>query len=222
MTASAAKTFVKSERAALCDLLDRVGPDHPTLCEGWLTHDLAVHLWIRENDPIGSSGIMIKALSGLYARRAAELKQRWPYPELVDKVRIGPRLLSPFRIPGAEEAANTTEFFVHHEDVRRAGDAPASARDLDPGVEDWIWRRLKLLARGLFRRTHVGVVLERVAAENAGPETIRAVAGSSIVTLVGQPSELLLYANGRTGVAEVEIVGEPTAVDLLHSADLRV
>ena len=30
------------------------------------------------------------------------------------------------------------------------------------------------------------------------PETIRAVGGSSIVTLVGQPSELMLYAHGRT------------------------
>ncbi|GAA3611044.1 TIGR03085 family metal-binding protein [Microlunatus ginsengisoli] len=227
MTASAAKTFVRSERAALCDLFDKLGPDHPTLCAGWETHDLAAHLWIRENDPIGAGGIAIKPLGGWYERRAAEAKQRWPYAELVDKIRVGPRTLSPFAIPGVDAAANSLEFFVHHEDVRRAGDAAQPARPLDPEVEDLIWRRLKLLARGWFRRAQVGVVLERLdgardAGGSAGPDSIRAVAGSPIVTLVGEPSELLLFANGRTSVAEVKIIGEPAAIDLLHAADLRV
>ena len=57
-------TFAKSERAALCDLFDVRGPGAPTLCEGWLTHDLAAHLWIRETDPIGVSGMVAKPLSG--------------------------------------------------------------------------------------------------------------------------------------------------------------
>src|SRR5918999_422676 len=47
-------TFARSERADLCDLLDKVGPDAPTLCRGWNAHDLAAHLWIRENDPLGA------------------------------------------------------------------------------------------------------------------------------------------------------------------------
>src|SRR5262245_9679824 len=45
-------SFYRRERAALCDLLDRVGPDRPTLCEGWTTNDLAAHLWVRESDPL--------------------------------------------------------------------------------------------------------------------------------------------------------------------------
>ena len=219
------KEFVNSERAELCDLFDRVGPDHPTLCEGWLTHDLAAHLWIRETDPVGAAEAVAKPLAGLYERRMAETKQRWPYAELVDRLRHGPARFSIFAIPGVGEAANTMEFFVHHEDVRRAGDSPQPARALDPGVEEWIWRRLKLLGRALFRRAQVGVVLERLdggSADGGRPQSIRAVSGSSIVTLVGMPTELLMFANGRTTVAEVKIIGEPEAIDILHAADLHV
>jgi uncharacterized protein (TIGR03085 family) len=214
-------TFAKSERAELCDLLDRVGPDAATLCQGWDAHDLAAHLLIRETDPVGVSAMVAKPLSGLYERRIAEVKQRWPFSDLVDRVRNGPARFSVFAIPGVDEGANTTEFFIHHEDVRRAGDAPQTARDLGPEVEEWMWRRLKLLARAWFRRVQVGVVLERLgsAGDGGAPDTIRAVVGSSIVTIVGPPSELMLFAHGRS-VAEVKLVGEPEAIDTLNAADL--
>jgi uncharacterized protein (TIGR03085 family) len=217
-------TFAKSERADLCDLFDQVGPDAPTLCRGWDAHDLAVHLWIRENDPLGASGIVAKPLSGLNERRMGEVRQRWEFGELVDRIRRGPARFSVFAIPGVDEGANTTEFFVHHEDVRRAGDHPQTGRDLGPEVEEWMWRRLKLLARAWFRRVQVGLVLERLgSAEALGePDTIRAVSGASIVTLVGQPSELVLYANGRTAVAEIKLVGEPEAIQVLSTTDFPV
>ncbi|MDN5762363.1 MAG: TIGR03085 family metal-binding protein [Microlunatus sp.] len=216
-------TFAKSERAALCDLFDTRGPDAPTLCEGWLTHDLAAHLWIRETDPIGVSGMVAKPLAGLLDRRMAEVKQRWEFTELVMRIRNGPARFSVFALPGVDEPANTTEFFVHHEDVRRAGEEPEPPRDLGDEVEDWMWRRLKLLGRAFFRRTQVGVVLERAGTEDHyEPDTIRAVSGASIVTIIGQPSELMLFANGRTGAAEVTLVGEPEALDLLHGADLSI
>jgi uncharacterized protein (TIGR03085 family) len=216
-------TFAKSERADLCDLLDQVGPDAPTLCREWDSHGLAAHLWIRENDPLGASGIVAKPLSGLNERRMAEVRQRWEFTELVDRIRHGPARFSIFAIPGVDEGANTTEFFVHHEDVRRAGDQPQTARDLGPEVEEWMWRRLKLLARAWFRRVPVGLVLERFGSADAGgePDTIRAVSGASIVTLVGQPSELLLYAHGRASVAEIKLIGEPEAISVLTTTDLR-
>ena len=86
-----------------------------------------------------------------------------------------------------------------------------------------MWRRLKLLGRAWFRRVQVGVVLERLgsAAADGAPETIRAVSGASTVTLVGAPSELMLYARGRTSVAAIKLVGEPEAIEILNSADLR-
>ncbi|WP_375431724.1 TIGR03085 family metal-binding protein [uncultured Friedmanniella sp.] len=218
-------TFAKTERAELCDLLEQVGPDAPTLCGGWDAHDLAVHLWIRETDPIGAPGIVAKPLSGLLDRRMVEIRGRWPYGELVERIRKGPARLSVFAIPGVDEGANTTEYFVHHEDVRRAGPAPQPSRPLAAEVEEWMWRRLKLLARAWFRRVPVGVVLERLGSATgpaAEPETIRAVGGAAIVTLVGQPSELMLYAHGRGAVAEVKLVGEPESIETLSSADLHV
>ena len=216
-------TFARSERADLCDLLDKVGPDAPTLCRGWDAHDLAAHLWIRENDPLGASGITVKPLSGLNERRMAEVRQRWEFSELVDRIRNGPARFSVFAIPGVDEGANTTEFFVHHEDIRRAGDQPQTARNLGPEVEEWMWRRLKLLGRAWFRRVQVGLVLERLDSADAEgePDTIRAVSGATIVTLVGQPSELLLYAHGRSSVAEIKLIGEPEAIKILTETDLR-
>jgi len=217
-------TFAKSERAELCDLFDLVGPDAPTLCDGWRAHDLAVHLWIRETDPVGVSGMLARPLSGLLERRMADTKQRWEFPQLVDKIRNGPARFSVFSFPGVDEPANTTEFFVHHEDVRRAGEHPQAARALGDEVEEWMWRRLKLLGRAFFRRAQVGVVLERLGSTDAAgePDTIRAVSGASIVTLVGQPSELMFFAHGRTSTAEVKLVGEPEAIDLLQATDLGV
>ena len=216
-------TFAKSERAELCDVLDAIGPNAPTLCEGWTTHDLAAHLWIRETDPVGATSMVAKPLAGLLERRMAEIKSRWPFPELVDRIRRGPARFSVFAFPGVDEGANTTEFFVHHEDVRRAGDEPQTSRDLGPEVEEWMWRRLKLLARAWFRRSQVGVVLERLDSTSADgqPDTIRAVSGSTIVTVVGQPSELMLYAHGRTAAAEVKLVGEPEAIETFLATDLH-
>jgi uncharacterized protein (TIGR03085 family) len=215
-------TFAQSERAELADLLDQVGPEAPTLCEGWTAHDLAAHLWIRETDPVGAGGLVARPLAGLLERRMSETKGRWPYTELVDKVRNGPARFSVFAIPGVDEGANTIEYFVHHEDVRRGGHDPQPPRELPDDVEGWLWRRLKLLARAQFRRSTVGVVLEREGSKDANgePETIRAAAGAHIVTAVGRPSELTLLAHGRTGAAQVRLVGEPDAIEQLLGSEL--
>lgn len=215
--------LAQTERAALCDLLELTGPDAPTLCEGWTTHDLAAHLWVRETDPLGAPGIIAKPLASLTERRMEEAKQRWSYPELVARIRRGPAPLSLFALPGLDEGANALEFFVHHEDVRRAGQAPLAPRDLPAETEDWMWRRLQLLARAFFRRTEVGVVLERSGAgseDDERPATIRAAGGSQTVTLVGRPSELILYGQGRGTHADVLAVGEPEALQSLGRADL--
>ena len=47
------------ERHELSDLLDQLGPDQPTLCEGWTTADLAAHLVVRERDPRSGPGILL-------------------------------------------------------------------------------------------------------------------------------------------------------------------
>jgi uncharacterized protein (TIGR03085 family) len=216
-------TFAKSERVELCDLFETVGPDAPTLCEGWDAHDLAAHLWIRETDPVGVSGMLAKPLSGLLDRRMADTRSRWGFGELVERIRNGPARFSVFAFPGVDEPANTTEFFVHHEDVRRAGDSPLPARQLEADIEDWMWRRLKLLGRAFFRHVPVGVVLEREdSAVSEDPDTIRAVTGTPIVTVIGRPSEILLFAHGRFTSAQVTLVGEPEAIDELKKTDHEI
>lgn len=216
--------FAKSERAALCDALDQVGPEAPTLCGDWTAHDLAAHLWIRETDPLGAPGIVAKPLAGLTERRMSEIKTRWTFSELVDRVRRGPARLSVFAFPGVDEEANTVEFFVHHEDVRRAGPHPAAPRDLPPEVEDWMWRRMKLMGRALFRRAEVGVVLERArpADSVAEPDTVRVMAGGEIVNIIGAPSEIMLYAYGRQAHSHARLVGDDAALARLAMTDLSL
>lgn len=215
-------TFARPERLALCDLLDAVGPDAPTLCVPWTTYDLAAHLWLRETDPLAASGIIVKSLAAQTARRMSELQTRVSYPELVQRLRTGPAKYSAFNLPGVDAAANATEYFIHHEDVRRAGSAPAKPRDLGHETQDWIFRRLRVLARAFWRRARVGVVLERDddAAASIDERAFRVSPGTHTVTLVGRPSELLLFTSGRTGVAVVERIGDAEGLAELARARL--
>nr|BFE88977.1 hypothetical protein GCM10020093_115780 [Planobispora longispora] len=52
-------TYARAERAALSDLFARLGPDAPTLCEGWTTFDLAAHLVLRERRLDAAPGIAL-------------------------------------------------------------------------------------------------------------------------------------------------------------------
>ena len=64
--------FAARERQALADLLATVGPDAPTLCEGWHTSDLVAHLVLREGRPDAAVGILAKPVAG-WTRRANAL-----------------------------------------------------------------------------------------------------------------------------------------------------
>jgi len=208
-------TFAQTERAALCDLLLETGPAAPTLCEGWTTQELAAHLWIREADPLHSLGFFTPVFAAATDRRMERLRQEWSWPELVARLRQGPPRLSLFGFPGVDALANSVEFFVHHEDVRRAGAAPLPPRGLPDADEDALWRQLRFAGRSFFRTTSIGVVLERTDAEPGEDALVRVSNGAPMVTVQGRPSELVLYAFGRRSVADVHLVGEPAALDQL-------
>jgi len=208
-------SLARAERLALCTLLEEVGPDAPTLCEGWTTADLAAHLVVRERRPDSGPGLVVKPLAGWTERVRTGARGR-PYAELIALIRSGPPRWSPFGLPGADRAANTVELFVHHEDVRRA--RPRwEPRPLSSDVEHELWRRLGRSARMLFRRVPVGLVLRR-------PEgaTITARKGTPTVTMTGRPGELLLYASGRQDHARVELEGDPVAVRGVAEARLGI
>jgi len=89
-----------SERASLSDLLDRVGPAMPTLCEGWQTRDLVAHLVLRESRPDAALGAVISPLAGWTARLQKKLVRK-DYTDLVNRLRSGPPRWSPYHPGGS-------------------------------------------------------------------------------------------------------------------------
>jgi uncharacterized protein (TIGR03085 family) len=215
-------TLARDERLALCALLDQTGPQAPTLCEGWATRDLAAHLVLREHRPDAGAGVMGGPLAGYTRRVQRSLTERTPYPRLVETIRNGPPRLSFFGIPGMDERANVVEYFVHHEDVRRA--APGwEPRKVAPELTEALWQRLGL-ARFLLRKAPVGIELVRDdLGADPGPQRVRITAKAStpVVTVTGSPVELTLWAMGRTSAARVRLEGGETAVAKLAESAWR-
>ncbi|GEK02900.1 TIGR03085 family metal-binding protein [Streptomyces sp. NPDC003388] len=204
-------TFAKRERLLLADLLETVGPDAPTLCEGWRARDLAAHVVVRERRPDAAGGALIKPLASRLEKVQAEYAGK-PYEELIQLIRTGPPRFSPFQLKQVDEAANTVEFYVHTEDVRRA-QPDWGPRELDGVFQDALWSRLERTARLLGRGVPTGLVLRR-------PDGQTAVAhrGTPVVTVTGEPSELLMFAFGRQSAAKVELDGEENAIATLHES----
>lgn len=208
-----AMTSVAAERAALCDLFLEVGPDAPTLCEGWTARDLAAHLVVRERRPDGAAGIVIGPLSS-YGEKVRLAEAARPWAQLVARIRDGPPSWHPARLEPVDRLINSVEFFVHHEDVRRA--QPGwTARELDPDHEDALARVVSGAGRLLTRKADVGITLEP-----AGREPIRLRAGPPDVTIRGPLGECVLYVHGRRSVAQVVLDGPPDAVARLQAAPL--
>ncbi|ARH90756.1 MULTISPECIES: TIGR03085 family metal-binding protein [Streptomyces] len=208
-------THAKRERLLLADLLESAGPDAPTLCENWTTRELAAHLVVRERRADAAGGILVKPLAARLERVQAEFAAR-PYEELLRLIRTGPPRLSPFALKPIDEASNTVEFYVHAEDVRRA-QPDWAPREPDPVFADALWSRIERMARVLGRKSPVGLVLRR-------PDGRTAVAhrGTPVVTVVGEPGELTLFAFGRQDAAHVELDGDKEAVARLRTAQLGV
>jgi len=212
----AVSSYARVERAELCALLERVGPEHPTLCAGWNTYDLAAHLVTRERRPDAAAGILLKPLAGRTRSVQQRMHDTHSYTELIGLLRDGPPRWSPLGLPGADEAANAAEFFVHHEDVRRA--APGwTARELDPKLQDLLWSRLRRGGRLLFRAVHVGVQLHRI--DTGATFAVRP--GEPAAIVAGLPAELMLYAFGRRPQTNVTVTGDPDAVKRLNEARLK-
>jgi uncharacterized protein (TIGR03085 family) len=214
-------SYARDERLALSSLLDKSGPRAPTLCAGWSTLDLAAHLVLRERRPDAAAGVLGGPLAGHTARVQRRLTERVPYPDLVEMFRSGPPRLSVFALGGMDERANTVEYFVHHEDVRRG--APGwEPRDLDPGLSDALWNRLGM-ARFMLRKAPVGIEFARDD-EGADAAAFRMTVhkGTPVVTVTGSPAELTMWALGRTMAARVRLDGTQSAVSKLTGARWRL
>ena len=201
-------SIAQRERAALVDALRGVGPEAPTLCEGWKTRDLAAHLMIREYRLDAAPGIVIPFFAGHTAKVQDEVAQHTDWNELVDKVASGPPAYSPLKL--LDPIANVAEMFIHHEDVRRAqpGWQP---RELEPALTTVLRRTLPLMGRMTLAK-----VPARLALRTPEGKTVITAGRGPAVTVTGAPEELLLFAVGRE--ARVEFSGDAAAVQAVRDA----
>ncbi len=205
-------TFARQERAALCDLALEVGPDAPTRCGEWNAKELVIHLLVRERSLLGSPGMLIPGLSGFTDRAMDDLAPE-PFEELVERLRRPSPLLL---VPGTDVLVNSVEFFVHHEDLRRAR-PDWTPRDISAASSGLLWGAARLLGPGLVRPA--GVPVRLVRAGTGATATIRR--GDDPVTVTGVPAELvmMLYNRPTKGLA---YDGPAGRVDALRAADLGI
>jgi uncharacterized protein (TIGR03085 family) len=189
------------ERAAICDLFLELGPDAPTLCEGWTTADLAAHLVLREHFHRWSD-----------AARAKEKAKGMP--AMVARLRAGAPLI-PWRLPRIRELFNGIEYFIHHEDVRRA-----NGREPRPPMADLealAWRTTGYSARRLER------AIRPYGIELVGPDGARKARGSGeMAVLTGPATELILYLGGRRATAHVALSGPADAVAAVERSTITL
>jgi uncharacterized protein (TIGR03085 family) len=197
------------ERSALVATLRKVGPQAPTLCEGWSTTDLAAHLVVRERRLDATLGIAVPFLADYTAKVQDKIARSTSWKALIDLVASGPPLYSPFKL--LDPVANLGEMFIHHEDIRRAVDG-WQPRALDHAIATPLRRQLGLMSRMMLSRSPAQVVLQTPAGDR-----IARVGRGEAVTITGEPQELLLFVAGRDAVL-LDFDGDPQAVAAVRAA----
>ncbi len=207
----------RAERASLCDLLAEVGPDAPTLCEGWTTALLAAHLVVRERRPDVGPGLVVGGAAARHtARVTARMAERTPFGRLVERLRSGP----PGWVRPVDGPMNLVEFAVHHEDVRRSVDGWAARPDVG-SLQDALWPFQRSGARMRTRALrHLDLSIARpggapVAVRRPGKE-----ASGRPVLVTGEPLELSLFFFGRRDHALVDLTGDAGGVAEVRSAPI--
>ena len=200
--------FDTIEREQLCDLLDELGPLAPTVLDPWTTHDIAAQLVLREHDFLAAPGLVAHGAWGRFAERRRLAWKNTAFEDLVAAIRSGPPP-GLFRIRWVRRVANLNEFFVYHEDVRRAnGYGP---RIVSPAEDAALFHNVGCAPWYPSRRLR-GAGLELVWAGTG--KVITARRGLPAIRVQGLPGELLLFLFGRDA-ADVEITGPPEAIEAL-------
>jgi uncharacterized protein (TIGR03085 family) len=206
-------SIVQRERAALVEILRAVGPDAPTLCEGWTTRDLTAHLVVRERRPDALPGLLFGPLAAYTARVQNQLATSTNWEDLVELFASGPPARSPFKI--LDPVASIHEMFVHHEDLRRA-QTGWQPRELDASTTAAVRRRIPMVSRvGLSKS--MAALPARLTLRTPDGQTVVAVGSDPQVTVTGEPLELLLFAFGRNAV-RVDFTGDDDVIAAVLAA----
>lgn len=209
-------SLARTERAALAELFGELGPDRPTLCEGWNTADLLNHLLMRERRPDAIVGKFVKPLNG-WARKVTAEFFAMPWEQRVSLLRSGPPRWNPMSLGPVDSAVNGAEMLIHHEDVRR-GEPGWQPRKLDPDTQVQVVALLgNPLTKWALRRAGVG--LTAVVTDTPGDPERRVVVRDAqpMVTLRGGSVDLVLRLSGRSAV-DVEVTGPDEAVAAFRKA----
>lgn len=207
------RALQRQGREALCTSLEAVGPDAPTMCEGWRAIDLASHMVVRERDPWTAPVIICGRLNGMIHKLQVSERARG-FEAVIGRLRGGPPWL--FRSTPVAVRLNTVEDWIHCEDVRRANGLPKRAASAE--LHELLWRGVA--AAGRVAGLHCDVGLEAVSSIDGRRTTVSR--GRYPVEVVGEPGEVLLYVTGRTSVADVELRGDPTAVADVQRSSMRL
>jgi uncharacterized protein (TIGR03085 family) len=207
--------MARTERTALCDAALQVGEDQPTLCGEWTVKDLVVHLLVRERSP-AAAGIVLSPLAKLTELESRRFAAR-DFPVLVEKLRHGPPRWSPYAVPKLDATFNTLEYFVHHEDIRRA-QPTWQPRRLGDDEQKLLWAMIRTAGKALVRKAPTGVTIEN---STTGSRAVLKADAENVVVR-GQPSEVALFVFGRTAQAQVELSGPDDAVARLTDASLGI
>ncbi len=201
-------SVAQRERAALIAALREVGPDAPTLCDGWDARDLAAHLMVREYRVDAAPGILIPRFAAHTARVQEDVAEHTEWDDLVNKVAAGPPLYSPLKL--VDSVANVAEMFIHHEDIRRA-QPNWQPRTLDSDLTGRLRRTL-----GMMARLTLSKMPARVQLRTPDGQTVLIAGRGPAVTVTGPPEELLLFSTGR--LARVDYSGDPEVVQAVQDA----
>jgi uncharacterized protein (TIGR03085 family) len=200
------------ERHELCDLALGLGPDAPTLCEGWDAQDLVSHLLVRERNPVSSLGNVVPPLAGL-TERAMERRRATSFELQVEKLRSPSPVLRAVR--PLDRLINTFELVVHHEDLRR-GRPGWEPRTLPAADVDLLWSQLRRGGSLFGRRLPVPTMIRR--SDTGDAIVLRK--GDRPVTVSGPVVELVMFLFGRSAVRDVTFEGDDDRIAALRSADL--
>ena len=206
----------RTERAALCNTALEAGEHAPTLCGQWTVKDLVIHLLVRERDPLGAPGILVPQLEMLTDRAARRLADQ-DFSSLVERVRQGPPRWSPLSLPPLDRAVNTLEYFVHHEDIRRAS-PQWEPRELTEREQRAIWKAIAVAGKALIRPAGVPVEIRWARDQHDRSVVLRRGADPAVVS--GLPSELTLFLYGRDQHRPLEYAGPEHHVRKVRRSDL--